>query len=274
MNKDSVAPAAPVGQYKGDPANAFWWFDEEMAKAAEAFQARQRGKAALLGYVQDGAVVPQVNGTHQQVTLKFLPGDDGVTFKLTPSFLDTVPEGRPARWTGKKAGEPIDKPTGGPPIEIHKITGPVTKLSEDTWRLDLYRESLLNDRRGNDAWLVAIWPGDGEYKRSVQQSVLRIPRRNAKGAEQSITFAPIPDQSIGARSIQLTAAASSGLPVRFFVREGPAEVSGDGTLTFTTIPPRARMPVKVTVVAWQWGRSVEPLVRSAEPVERTFAITR
>jgi hypothetical protein len=268
-----LAPAAPVGRYGGDPTQAFWWFDEEIARAAEAFQARHRGKPALLGYVQDGATVPQVNGTHQQVTLKFLPGDDGVTFKLTPTFLDTVPEGRPARWTGKKAGESIDMPVGGPHIEIHKITGPLRKLADDTWTLDLYRESLLNDRRGNDAWLVATWPGDGTFKRAVQQAVMRIPRRNDNGADQAITFPEIPDRQVGSAPITLSATASSGLPVRYFVREGPAEVDGD-TLTLTPIPPRATYPVKVTVVAWQWGRSIAPQVRTADHVERTFDITR
>jgi hypothetical protein len=277
QDKDPTAPAAPVGQYTGDPANAFWWFDEGLARAAEKLQSLHRGKAPLLGYVQDGQVVPQVNGTHQQVTLKFLPGEDGVTFKLTPAFLDTVPEGRPEKWTGKKAGERIEVPPAGEPIEIRKITGPVKKLSDDTWTLDLYRESLVNDRRGNDAWLVAIWPGSGdkpgEFKRMVQQAVMRIPRRNDKGADQSIDFPPIPDQKLGAQSIKLTATATSGMPVRYFVREGPAEVDGD-TLKLTAIPPRAKFPVKVTVVAWQWGRSVAPQVKSAEPVVRTFSITR
>ena len=53
--------------------------------------------------------------------------------------------------------------------------------------------------------------------------------------------------------------------------DGPAEIAGS-TLEPTTIPPRTKMPVKVTVTAYQWGRSTEPLVQSAEPVERTFLI--
>jgi hypothetical protein len=32
--------------------------------------------------------------------------------------------------------------------------------------------------------------------------------------------------------------------------------------------------VKVTVVAYQWGRTIAPLVQSAEPVEQTFWIER
>jgi hypothetical protein len=273
FKRDPLARAAPVRRYAGDAAQAYWWFDEEIAKAAEAFQARHRGKPALLGYVQDGAIVPQVNGTHQQVTLKFRPGDDGVTFKLTPTFLDTVPEGRPTRWAAKKAGEPIEKPTDGPPIEIRKITGPVEKLADDTWTLDLYRESLLNDRRGNDAWFIAIWPGGGGYKRAMQQAVMRIPHRNDKGTEQLITFPTITDLKRGGAPIKLGATATSGMPVRYFIREGPAEVVDGNMLKLTQIPPRAKFPVRVTVVAWQWGRSIEPRVKSADLAERTFNIT-
>jgi hypothetical protein len=43
-------------------------------------------------------------------------------------------------------------------------------------------------------------------------------------------------------------------------------------LTFTKIPPKAKLPIKVTVVAWQYG--VTNKVQTAEPVEVTFNLTR
>ncbi len=270
--KNPSAPAAPVGEFKGDRANAFWYFDGELANAVEAFQQKQRGKPALLGYVQDGLVVTQKNGTHQQVTLKFLPQADGVTFKLSGTFLDTVPEGRPEKWSGKKAGEHIEPPPTKVPIELRRLCGPIQKISADTWRVAFDRASFLNDRRGNEAWLAAVWPGDAGFKRAVQQSVLRIPGRLNEGQPQTIDFQNIPDQKAGAHELKLKATSNAGLPVGFFVRAGPAELDGD-TLTFTKIPPRATFPVKVTVVAWQFGRASEPKLKSAEPVERTFYIT-
>jgi hypothetical protein len=45
-------------------------------------------------------------------------------------------------------------------------------------------------------------------------------------------------------------------------------------LKFTSLPPRTKFPVQVTVVAWQYGRAVEPKLQSAAPVERTFFITQ
>lgn len=58
-----------------------------------------------------------------------------------------------------------------------------------------------------------------------------------------------------------------GLPVYYYVKEGPAELQ-DNRLVFTKIPPRSKFPVKVTVVAWQYG--IAGQVQTAEPVERSF----
>ena len=82
-----------------------------------------------------------------------------------------------------------------------------------------------------------------------------------------------PDHKAGIRSLTLGATADSGLPVDYYVVAGPAEVSGR-TPQFYRIPVCSRYPLKVTVFAYQWGRPVEPLVQSAQPVERTFMLTR
>lgn len=270
--KDPSAPAAPVGEFKGSVSNAFWYFDGELAKAVEAFQQKQRGKPALLGYVQEGKTLPETPGAHHQITLKFLPEEDGVTFKLQGTFLDTVPKGRPERWAGKKAGEPIEPPQTTVPIEIKRICGPVEKVTGDTWRVAFDRASFLNDRRGNEAWFAAVWPGDGTFKRAIQQSMMPIPRRINEGKPQTIDFPAIPNQKLGAKPLTLKATSSSGLPVGFFVREGPAEINGD-VLTFTQLPPRTKFPVKVTVGAYQFGRAnAEPKFQSADPVFREFLI--
>ena len=39
-----TAPAAPEGQYTGNPRDAFWVFDGELAKAVESFGAKYAGK--------------------------------------------------------------------------------------------------------------------------------------------------------------------------------------------------------------------------------------
>ena len=73
--------------------------------------------------------------------------------------------------------------------------------------------------------------------------------------------------------MKLGATSDAGVPVYYCVREGPAEVDGD-FLKFTGIPPRAKFPVRVTVVAWQYGRAGEPKLQSAAPVTRSFNLVK
>lgn len=61
--------------------------------------------------------------------------------------------------------------------------------------------------------------------------------------------------------------------MRYFVREGPAEIAGN-TLRLRTVPPRAKFPLKVTLVAWQFGRGSDPKTQTAEPVESTLLLMR
>lgn len=266
--------AGPVAQYNGDHEQAFWCFDQETAQRIETFgHEHENKKPQLVGYEQAGVTAGQDKNTHQQVTLPFLPESDGVTFKLHGTFLDAVPEGRPVKWTQLPAGAEIGHASSGGPVVIQRICGPVTQLDPETFQIAFGRLGFDNPRRSGEIWLMASHPGDGEYKRAVQQALLKIPVRNSVGPAQRIAFAPLPNQKSGTTTVPLVATSDSGEKVRFYVREGPAWVDGD-TLHLTPLPPRTRFPVKVTVVAWQWGRSIEPKLQSAEPVERTFEMVR
>lgn len=134
--------------------------------------------------------------------------------------------------------------------------------------MSLNRINGCNPGRGRDIWVWASHPGDAKYKSMVQQADLRVPDYT-EGREQHLTFPAIPDQKAGTKFLKLQATSSSGLKVYYYVLEGPAEVAGD-TLKFTPIPPLAKFPVKVTVVAWQHG--LPGKVKTADPVRREFLI--
>ena len=55
------------------------------------------------------------------------------------------------------------------------------------------------------------------------------------------------------------------------MKYGPAEIDKN-QLHFTSIPPKTKYPVKVVVVAYQWGRNIAPYIQSATPIEQTFYI--
>lgn len=266
-HKDQMptAPAAPYADYSGDPSQAFWCFDREMADAIEAYYSAARGKKPqLIGIVAGGKTY-----VGEPVEPPFEPEDDGITFHLSAKFLDTVAgPGKAAKWSGLPDGSPLGHATDGGPIIISRIVGPVARLAPDTFALRFGRAEFTENRRNLDMWLVATHPGDDQYKSIAQQCRIHA-QPNRHGMTQQIDFPQIGDQKAGVRFVALTAHSSAGLPVQYYVRDGPAEVDGS-RLIFTPIPPRSKFPVKVTVVAWQWGRSTEPKVQTAMPVLRQF----
>ncbi|WDZ99178.1 hypothetical protein [Mucilaginibacter sp. SJ] len=273
-NELPAADAAPVGRYKGDVSKAFWYFDEETAQVTITYQAKHRNqKPQLIGYVQHGQMVEQRN-THQQVNLKFEPDADGIIFKLHAAFYDTVPGGSPRLpvWAGMPAGSAIGHAAGNIPITINRITGPVIKLNDSTFRLNP-QAGYWENPHSYELWFAATHPGDAEYKPAVQQSLMIVPPHNATGKEQHITFLPVPNQKPHAKGIKLHASSDAQSPVGFYVLEGPVELSGN-TLNIAAIPPHSRFPVKVTVVAWQYGNSHEPKLQTAVPAEQSFFIEK
>jgi hypothetical protein len=71
--------------------------------------------------------------------------------------------------------------------------------------------------------------------------------------------------------VQLQAISDAGLPVECYVAFGPATIEA-GTLRITEIPDRAAFPMTVKVVAWQYGRGTDPLVKTATPLEPTILL--
>ena len=266
-----TAPAAPYADYAGDARAAFWCFDEEMARATEAIHAGQRGKLPQLLSVTDGRH-PVEQGNGEPVTPRFLPSEDGLTFRLKTAFLPSVPGNSPkgALWTGLPVGAALPAPEGGGPITLSRIVGPFVQTGPDAFRVQYGRAEYTANHRNNDLWLVAAHPGDERVRGIVQQAMVRA-APVADGQPQTIEFPVIADQPVGVASLKLSAISSAGLPVEYYVPEGPAEVEGD-TLRFTSVPPRAKYPIRITVVAWQIGRFVEPRVRAAERVERGFRL--
>jgi hypothetical protein len=162
---------------------------------------------------------------------------------------------------------------GKSPITITRICGPIKKINDTTFTLSFYRMGFNNSKRTSDFWLIAATNGDENYKSTVQQVNIRIPYPNMEGKEQYIRFKPISNVKMGTASISLNAVSDLGLPVCYYVQEGPAEINGE-KLLFTSVPPRTKFPVKITVVAWQYGSSIEPKVQTAEPVVQTFYLEK
>ena len=253
------AKAAPYSQYKGDPHDAFWYFDREIAEATEVRYTQSRGKKEqYLGFEQNGSLLTYDKKQHVRVQPRFNPEADGITFHLKAVCTDSL--------RTKLSDEHAD----ATPI-ISRICGPVEKVNDTTFMVSFYRMGMNNPRRTGDICLLASQTGDRKYKSAVQEVSIRIPYRNTEGQRQYILFPGLPDVKAESGSLSLKATSDCGLPVSYYIKEGPAEIKGD-QIVFTPIPPRSKFPVKVTVVAWQYG--IAGKVQTAEPVERSFYILK
>lgn len=259
QNGERRSSPAPFVQYKGDKHDAFWYFDREMALETERIYAGQKNKQEqYIGFIQRGELLPFDLDSHARIIADFLPEEDGLTFHLTPVYTDSlrmqsVPE------------HALEAP------RVTRICGPVEIVDDTTFTVRFYRMGLNNPKRTGDIWLCAENDGDKTYKSTVQQINIRIPYRNAEGVRQHIMFPGLPDVPEGTESLPLAASSDCSLPVYYYVEEGPAEIE-DNRIVFTQIPPRAKYPVKVTVVAWQYG--ISGMIQTAEPVKRWFYITK
>lgn len=259
-NEKPTAEAASYDKYKGDKNHAFWYFDKEMADATEKYYANERGKTEqYIGFEQKGKLITFNPKSHVRMSPSFQPEADGVTFHLKAVYTDTL-------------RNEYSKEHSTHPIRMSRICGPVEVVNDTTFTVRFYRMGLENPKRTGGICLMASVKQDHKYRSAVQQVEIRIPYRNKEGISQRIIFPKLSDVKASVKEISLNGTADSGLPVYYYVKEGPAEIKGD-KLALTKIPPRAKFPVKVTVVAWQYGRSGEPKVQTAEAVEQSFYIT-
>jgi hypothetical protein len=276
LDQEPTAPADAYNRYQGKKTETFFAFDKELVQAIEKFQSGQRGKKLLaLSFKTKSGVVPHV-GDHVDCHPPFEPLDDGITFQMSGVFLDRYP------WaSGKREEHPFNKgdllayPAGEENrITARRICGAGKQTGTNMFAVTLDRTiAKIEPAKPLTLSLWLDYPGNDQFKGTVQQGEVKF-WPNAKGQTQEIQFPPIPDQPAGSSlpPVKLQATSSAGLPVHYFVREGPAEVDDEGKLIFTPVPPRSVYPIKVTVVAWQWGRSTPPLVQTAPLVGQTFMI--
>ncbi len=142
--------------------------------------------------------------------------------------------------------------TSGLPVSFAIVSGPAT-ISGNTITLNGSTGSVTvrATQGGNAQWNPAP---------PVEQTF----QVNEPGLlNQTITFAPLANKQTDDPPFQLSATASSGLPVSFSIVSGPATISGD-TLTLDGTPGT------VTVQANQAGNAQ---YNPAPPVNRSFQVT-
>ena len=241
----------------GNEKNCPWYFTRQQAADAIALATADfKRKPQIAGFANiDGTPAGFYKGIVWPVP--FTTGADGLTFTLNTVFLNAVPD------TFKFAGTPLSHGKNEPNAIL--LCGNAKHITGNTFRLAPDRSY-----KAGATYFIVKTEGDKEYRTSVQPGQLTI-TSNLKGEKQVIDFAPIKDMPASTKKLLLKATATSGMPVSFFVKSGPVNVENN-QLVFSSIPPAAKFPIKVTVVAYQWGRSASPEVQTAPFIERTFLI--
>jgi hypothetical protein len=230
---------APYDKYRGEKNLGLWHYDEQMARAAAAFEA--------------GLAHPQVIGVP---VLQWLDDGDGWTLRASAQWLDQIPAEYGGNLAGNKVGH-VDAPF----VFRSKRNEPVERLGPDTFRL-LRPVKTVN---------IAAWsPGDSRYASTIRWGSI-TPTPAPRGATQSIDFPTVADFTAGAAPQRLRATASSGLPVYYEVEYGPVRIDG-GNVVADSLPARAKYPLECKITAYQIGRRVGTAIAPAVAVSRVFTV--
>ncbi len=265
---DEGGGVAAYGEYQDEKSQAAWHVDRELAEATVAYHAGGFGKKDQFIKWDDPHWV-DAGARFFFTNLKWV--GDGQTFETHPVYRDQVPgqfNGHGPKWAS--AGDPVGH--SGAPIRVRSCSGPVVAVGDH--RLRMQYDNLDSAFGRQRVTFLAFSEGDDEYRTTEQVGMM--PRGFSglgKGEAQTITFPEVADVKADAGPVALKATSDSGLPVSYYVAVGPAEVV-DGKLVIREVPKRAAFPIPVRVVAYQFGSGVEPLVKTAAPVERALRLLK
>jgi hypothetical protein len=258
MDRELTSPRYPIAaaaEYKGPASEAHWYPDRATAETASRLH---RDMVKKPQYVTVLAAKGAPMDVGHDMRFRYNPAFSGPdTFKVSPGFNTAfVPKKYP----------PQDGPlTNAPgPVLARPNNGCMEQVDAVTFRI------AYSPFRGN-GWITIYHPGNEEFRYAEQVIMPRIPGIQ-NGAAQTIAFDPPARLKAAELPLTLKAAATSGLPVRFSVRSGPARIVGGNTLELADVPDGAPRPLVVKVVAWQLGSRVAPFVAEAAPVTATLEI--
>lgn len=235
--------------------DGLWYLDGEMAKAVMNFGLPMKTKKQQLvtfAEVKTGKAILPGHDLRLRFNPAWVSADE---FEVAGMFLEEPTKKYP----------PIEGKLGRAEGDVQFMVygGQVEQTAAKRFRV------MFHPRRKFEMTILAYHPGDATYRHAEQAAILRLARLKG-GKAQAISFEKIEGLEVG-RPVQLKATSDAGLPVRFYVESGPAVIE-DGQLKVAEMPARVKGPMEVTVVTYQFGSAVEPLVQTAEDVRQTVMV--
>ena len=215
-----------------------WYFNKSLAmQAYQLATYNHLRKPQLLAFTDSNAHAYEY--TRGIVwPLPYTTNTDGIQFQLHANSLTHIPD------TFLQSKKPLY--TSNKPWYMQVLCGNIKQIAYNTFEITPHRSY-----KASTTYIVLKQDGDDSIRTTIAPAQLVLVP-NTKGATQLITFKPIENTHVSTKQISLHATASSGMPVRFYVKSGPAYIEND-QLYITEVPPKSIFPVRVTVVAYQWA---------------------
>ncbi|MDF3058965.1 MAG: hypothetical protein K0R17_3180 [Rariglobus sp.] len=260
-----------------DPLRAYWFLDQETARAAcDVMNTGFAKKPQLISAFSNATTLPDLatqSNSAGTISHSATLQADGVTFQLRTASLNQSPIPKLFH------GAPVGIASGSILLKVNG-SGALKQTGVDTFRVWFDRGSIIKTGQPWEPFVIAWHPGDTSYReadRPIQLST-SVPVNltgYSGGSTQTLTFTSIPNQTPDALpvlSLAATSSAGAGYPVQYWMVSGPYrnDEIDSGILVPDTIPAGSKFPLRVIVGAWQWGKP--GVLQSATPVYRTFWI--
>jgi hypothetical protein len=270
-------PPAPYADFKGDRRRALWFPTEALARRLFELQRDEMRREVELFTVLDphGHPVDLSEGPMAVMpdAAKLLHGDGLFTFVThhftePPRICTSTERGHtsgtasrhelgnplfPGRTTLTLSGIPVRFDANGAPVELVATEQKADDrgVTETHFTLQMARHRLAPNRGFQMFFPRLYHEGDARFAatgRTVQMSWAP----GDAGQSQTVEFPAIDDVPATSPRIDLAATASSGLPVTYFVVQGPGVIR-DGAFVPHELPAGASQPIDVTIGAYQRG---------------------
>ena len=282
---------APYKTYKGPKNKALWYPNEELARTTRDTMIGESTRKFEMFTIQsrDGqplslAESPQVNIPN---AAEWLEKDGRFTLKIHPftePFLVCTNTTK-GHEKDPAAEHPLKNvifpdqttlPVSKLPVRLDLNGSPVEQIPGPDFTLRLRPHRLAPEPGGyNQFYLHFYKEGDKEFAvagRNVRIEWYPNGQKIAGIKDQKITFPPLANALKSTKRIKLTATSSSGLPVGFFVREGPAVIEGT-ELIVTQLPVADPKPITITIGAYQTGLWQPDGFKAASTLYQSFTLT-
>ena len=282
---------APYTAYKGPKNQALWYPTEELARTTQQTMIGESSKKFEMFTIKGRDGQPLSLAESPQVNIPNAAGwvekDGRFTLKthaFTEPFL-VCTNGTRNHEKDPAAAHPMENiifpgkttlPVSNLPVRVDLNGCPVEQIAGPDFTFKLKPHRLAPEPGGyNQFYLHFYKEGNAEFAvagRNVRIEWWLNGQKIPGLKDQKITFGPLADAPKSTRRIKLTATSTSGLPVGYFVREGPAIVEGN-ELVVTQVPVADPRPIRVTVGAYQTGLWQPDGFKASATVYQSFVLT-